>query len=204
MEKLLNQRTRHDDDTELIQAINSGDKSLFDDLVKKYENRLYRFGLRMCHEARDAEEMVQDTFLNVYRYLNDFRHESSFKNWLYKIASSACLKKKRKTTFSQQKEISLDDFMPGENNPVADKLPHWVSEPLEKILSDELSETIHIAIRAIPEKYRLVVVLRDLEGFSTEETAQILKLKPVTVKVRLHRARIFLKEKLQDYFKHDR
>lgn len=204
MPKNPERRTINDEDTELIKAINSGRKSLFYDLVKKYEQKLYNFGLRMCGETRDAEDMVQETFLNVYRYLSDFRYEASFKNWLYRIASSACIKKKRKSKFAPQKEISLEDFIPEDKENIPDSLPPWASEPLEKILNDELSDNIRKSILSLPEKYRIVLVLRDIEGFDTGETAQILNIKPATVKVRLHRARLFLKEKLKGYFEHDR
>jgi RNA polymerase sigma-70 factor, ECF subfamily len=144
--------------------------------------------------------MVQETFLNVYRYLADFRYESKFKNWLYRIASSTCIKKKRKSKFAPQKEISLEDFIPEDKENIPDSLPPWAFEPLEKVLNDELSGNIQKAILSLPEKYRIVIVLRDIEGFGTEETAQILKIKPASVKVRLHRARLFLKEKLKGYF----
>ena len=203
MEKKQEIQKITDEDTELIEAINSGKKDLFNDLVKKYEKKIYQFGLRMCREPRDAEEMVQDTFLNTYRFLKYFRQETKFKNWLFKIASSACLRKKRNNPVPWQNQISLEDFFKREGTNPTDQLPTWVSEPLENILNQESSEVIRKSISLIPEKYRLVLVLRDLEGFSTEETARILKLKPVTVKVRLHRARLYLKEKLKDYFEHE-
>ncbi len=204
MKKIPERKTISDEDTELITAINSGQKSLFYDLVKKYEQKLYNFGLRMCNEKRDAEDMVQDTFLNVYRYLSEFRYEASFKNWLYRIASSACIKRRRRSKFAPEKEISLEDFIPENKENIPDSLPPWASEPLEKVLNAELSDNIQKSILSLPEKYRIVLVLRDVEGFDTEETAQILNIKPASVKVRLHRARLFLKEKLKDYFEHDR
>lgn len=200
MQKIPERKKISDEDTELINAINSGHGSLFYNLVKKYEQKLYNFGLRMCGETRDAEDMVQETFLNVYRYLSDFRSESKFKNWLYRIASSTCIKRKRKSKFAPQKEISLEDSIPEDKENIPDSLPFWASEPLEKVLNDELSDNIQKAILSLPEKYRIVLVLRDIEGFSTEETAQILNIKSSSVKARLHRARLFLKEKLKDYF----
>jgi RNA polymerase sigma-70 factor (ECF subfamily) len=200
MRKIPERKKISDEDTELISAINSGRESLFHDLVKKYEQKLYNFGLKMCGETRDAEDMVQETFLNVYKYLADFRYEASFKNWLYRIASSACIKKRRRSKFAPRKEISLEDFIPEDKDNIPDSLPPWASEPLEKVLNDELSKNIRKAILLLPEKYRVVLVLRDIEGFGTEETAQILNIKPSSVKVRLHRARLFLKEKLKDYF----
>lgn len=200
MRKILKQKKVNDEDAGLVKAINSGDKSLFQNLVKKYEEKLYNFGLRMCGDTRDAEDMVQDTFLNVYKYMADFRYESSFKNWLYRIATSACIKKKRKSKFAPKKEISLEDFIPEDKERITERLPNWASEPLEKVLNAELSENINRSILTLPEKYRIVLVLRDVEGFSTEETARILNIKPASVKVRLHRARLFLKDRLKDYF----
>lgn len=189
-----------DEDTALIEAINSGQHGLFQELVKRYEQRLYNFGLRMCGDFCDAEDLVQDTFLNVFKYLKDFRFETKFKNWLYRIATSSCIKKRRKSKFAPDREISLDDYIPKDNGSVPTEIPDWAQMPLAQLLNEELSIHLKEAILALPEKYRLVVVLRDLEGFSTAETAQILNLKPSNVKVRLHRARLFLREKLKGYF----
>lgn len=193
-------RKTKDDDSELIEAINSGQKKLFFDLVKRYQHRLYNFGLRMCRDKSDAEDLVQETFFNVFKYLKNFRYETKFKNWLYRIAGSVCLKKRRKSKFAPERELSLEEFIPKEGEPVQTELPGWAAMPIDKLLNDELSDTVQTAIRSLPEKCRLVIVLRDIEEFSTEETAQILKISPANVKVRLHRARLFLKEKLQEYF----
>ena len=92
------QKTKNDDkDTELVRAINGGRQDLFYELVNRYEKSLYNFGLRMCDNPSDAEDMVQDTFLNVFKYLEGFRYETKFRNWLYRVATSACLKKKRRS-----------------------------------------------------------------------------------------------------------
>jgi RNA polymerase sigma-70 factor (ECF subfamily) len=191
-----------DKDTELIEAINSGRRELFQELVKRYDQKLYNFGLRMCGDVYDAEDLVQETFLNVFRYLKDFRYETKFKNWLYRVASSACIKKKRKSKFAPERELSLEEFVPAEEAQAAAEIPDWARMPLAQLLNEELSNVIKDAILSLPEKYRLVIVLRDLEGFSTAETAQILNLKPSNVKVRLHRARLFLRDKLKGYFEH--
>ena len=190
-----------DKDFGLIQAINSGQVDKFNELVKRYEQKLYNFSLRMCHDHSDAEDMVQDTFLNVFKYLKDFRYETKFKNWLYKVAASTCIKKRRKSKFAPEREISLDEFRPGDEAAAAEKVPEWALMPLDKLLNEELSSVIHRAILSIPRKYRMVIVLRDIEGFSTAETAQILNLSPANVKVRLHRARLYLRDKLKGYFK---
>jgi RNA polymerase sigma-70 factor (ECF subfamily) len=202
-EKNPNHKKIQDKDFELVRAINSGRTDKFHDLVKRYEQKLYNFSLRMCRDHRDAEDMIQETFLNVFRYLKNFRYETKFKNWLYKVAASTCIKKRRKSKFAPDKELSLDEFHPGNETEVPDHVPDWALMPLDKLLNQELSSTINREILSLPKKYRLVIVLRDIEGFSTAETAQILGLSPSNVKVRLHRARLFLKDKLKGYFEND-
>ncbi|HSO60608.1 MAG TPA: RNA polymerase sigma factor [Desulfobacterales bacterium] len=197
-----NRPTIDDDDTELIQAINSGQTEKFPELVRRYEQKLYNFGRRMCGNTGDAEDLVQDTFLNVFRYLKDFRHETKFKNWLYRVAASTCIKQRRRSKFAPERELSLEEFVPGEATGAAAQVPEWAQIPLEKLLNEELVHHLHEAILSLPEPYRLVVVLRDMEGFSTEETAQIMNISGANVKVRLHRARLFLREKLKGYFAH--
>ena len=201
--KRANRKEIKDKDFELIRAINSGQYDRFPDLVKRYEQKLYNFSLRMCRDPADAEDTVQETFLNVFRYLKDFRYETKFKNWLYRVAASTCIKKRRKSKFAPQRELSLDEFYPQSEAEISDQVPDWAQMPLDKVLSHELLDKINEAIVALPEKYRLVIVLRDIEGFSTAETAQILNLSDANVKVRLHRARLFLRDKLKGYFKNE-
>ena len=193
-----------DKDFDLIQAINSGEVEKFQDLVKRYEAKLYNFSLRMCRDPSDAEDMIQDTFLNVFRYLKNFRYEAKFKNWLYKVAASTCFKKRRKSKFAPDKELSLEEFLPNDEAEKPDHVPQWALIPLDKLLNEELAGVINKTIVSLPKKYRLVIVLRDIEGFSTTETAQILNLSPSNVKVRLHRARLYLRDKLKGYFENDR
>jgi RNA polymerase sigma-70 factor (ECF subfamily) len=192
-----------DKDSELIRAINSGQFDRFPELVKRYEQKLYNFSFRMCRDAADAEDAVQETFLNVFRYLKDFRYETKFKNWLYRVAASTCIKKRRKSKFAPEGELSLDEFMPQDKADVPDHVPEWALMPLDKLLNDELLDQISEAIYELPKKYRLVIVLRDIEGFSTAETAQILNLSDTNVKVRLHRARLFLRDSLKGYFENE-
>ena len=202
--KRANRKQIKDKDFELIQAINSGQFDRFPELVKRYEQKLYNFGLRMCRNAADAEDTVQETFLNVFKYLKDFRYETKFKNWLYRVATSTCIKKRRKSKFAPDRELSLDEFIPQDEAESPDQVPNWALMPLDKLLSNELLDKINQAIFSLPEKYRLVIVLRDIEGFSTAETAQILNLSAANVKVRLHRARLFLRDKLKGYFENER
>ena len=198
-----NRKTVSDDDTELVRAINAGHTERFQELVRRYEQKLYNFGRRMCRNESDAEDLVQDTFLNVYRFLKDFRYETKFKNWLYRVAANTSLKRQRRSKFAPEPELSLDEFARNEETEALGEVPEWAQMPLDQILNEELLETLNQAIWSLPEKYRIVVILRDVEEFSTEETAQILNLSPTNVKVRLHRARLFLRDRLKGYFSHD-
>ncbi len=198
-----NRKIVKDKDFDLIQSINAGEVDKFQDLVKRYDQKLYNFSLRMCRDHSDAEDMVQETFINVFRYLKDFRYESKFKNWLYKVAASTCIKKRRKSKFAPEKELSLDEFRPSDEAETPDRVPEWALMPLDKVLNEELAGAINRGILAIPKKYRMVIVLRDIEGFSTAETAQILNISPANVKVRLHRARLYLRDKLKGYFENE-
>ena len=203
IEKNQNRKIVKDNDFDLIQAFNSGQTEKFQDLVKRYEQKLYNFSLRMCRNTSDAEDMIQDTFLNVFKYLKNFRHETKFKNWLYKVAASTCIKKRRKSKFAPDRELSLNEFLPDDEAEKPDSVPEWAMLPLDKLLNEELSSVINTTILTLPKKYRVVIILRDIEGFGTAETAQILNLSPSNVKVRLHRARLFLRDKLKGYFEND-
>lgn len=197
----MNRKKITDSDSAMIEAINGGDMESFEKLAARYDKKLYRFGLRLCGDTQDAEDLVQDTLLNVFRYLKNFRFETRFKNWLYRIATSVCIKKRRKSKFAPERELSLEEFLPGKDDPIPDHVPAWAQLPSQQVLNGELTEILHKAILDLPEKYRVVTVLRDIEGFSTRETAQILDITPVNVKVRLHRGRLFLRDRVKGYFK---
>ena len=134
---------KKDEDYDLVQAINAGKIELFSELVARYEKKLYNFSLRMCGNVQHAEDMVQETFLNVFKYLNGFRHETKFKNWLYKVAASTCIKKRRKSKFAPEKELSLEEFGPANQTEAPDHVPEWALMPLDKLLNQELSNTIN-------------------------------------------------------------
>lgn len=192
-----------DEDLELIDSIHKGKAEILQRLVEKYQKRIYNFGLKICPNPQDAEDLVQESFINVFKYLKDFRRESSFKNWLFRIASSVCNKMKRKSKFAPERELSLEEFMPSDHGMEKTETPQWAVEPVENLLNLELSDKIQAAIAQVPTDYRLVIVLRDMEGFSTEETARILHITTTNVKVRLHRARLFVRDALKEYYEHE-
>ena len=187
-------------DKRLLDAIDSGDKAAFTELMRKYEGRLYNFGLKVCKNVTDAEDLVQETFVNVFKSISGFRQETTLKNWIYKIAANACWQMRRKSKFAPEKELSLESFMPEDHASIDKAPPAWASQPIEQLLNRELSDRIRTAVNELPERYKLVLVLRDMEGFSTQETATILEITEQNVKVRLHRARLFLREELKTYY----
>ncbi|MEJ2639122.1 MAG: RNA polymerase sigma factor [Desulfosarcinaceae bacterium] len=203
MANLEKKKKVEDADSELIAAINTGQVERFGELVERYQGKLYNFGLKMCGDSHDAEDMVQDTFLNVFRYLKDFRYETKFRNWLYRIATSTCIKRRRKSKYAPDRELSLEEFLPQDEADISEAVPRWAAQPLDQVLNEELHRRLKTAILDLPDKYRLVLVLRDVEGFSTAETAEILNLSTANVKVRLHRARLSLREDLKGYFENE-
>jgi RNA polymerase sigma-70 factor (ECF subfamily) len=191
-----------DADSELVAAIAAGATERFAEIVERYARRIYSFSRRMCRDEAEAEDLVQETFLNAFRYLGEFRYETKFRNWLYRIAASTCIRRMRRSRFAPERELSLEEIEPGAEAAFDGGVPAWARAPLDQLLDEELFDRLNRAIRELPEKYRLAVVLRDIEGFDTEEAAQIMGISPANLKVRLHRARMFLKEKLKGYFEH--
>lgn len=194
MENPLQQKKQKTDaDSSLIRKINEGNPHLMENLVARYAEKLYGFGLKICRNPTDAEDLVQDTFINMIRYLKYFRYETKFRNWLYRIAVTACIRMRRKSKFAPDTEISLDDSEYADLSNARFK-DSSIEEPVDAIITKEEGEALKNAIHQLPPQYRLILVLRDVEGFSVEETARITGLSQSNVKVRLHRARNQVKE----------
>ena len=187
-------------DAQLIEAFKAGSMAAMEAIVSRYEDRIFTFGLKMCGQLQDAEDIMQETFLNAFRYLNGFRQETKLRNWLFKIASSACIKKRRKKKCEPDHELSLDAF-PGNGENTTYQIPDWSNDPSSAVMQGEMKQIMDTAIQALPHKNKLVFNLRDIEGFSTKETADILGISVESVKTRLHRARRFLREKIAKAYK---
>jgi len=190
------------DEGALVEASRSGDPGAQEALVRRYQDRVYGFAMRMCRNVEDAKDILQETFLGMIRALPDFRGESRFTTWLYRIASNACLKKHRRGVFDPEPEqiLSLDALMP---RPDAEgrkpEIPDWSEDAERALLRGELARQMEAAIHALPPEYRIVLLLRDVEGFSAEETAEMLRLSVPAVKSRLHRARVIVRQQLGQY-----
>ncbi|MDZ7698457.1 MAG: sigma-70 family RNA polymerase sigma factor [Deltaproteobacteria bacterium] len=183
-------------DAQLIEAFKAGSMAAMEAIVNRYEDRIFTFGLKMCGQLQDAEDIMQETFLNAFRYLDGFRQETKLRNWLFKIASSACIKKRRKKKCEPDHELSLDAF-PGNGKNTTYQIPDWSNDPSSAVMRGEMKQIMDTAIQALPHKNKLVFNLRDIEGFSTKETADILGISVESVKTRLHRARRFLRKNRQ-------
>jgi RNA polymerase sigma-70 factor (ECF subfamily) len=193
--------TSHSSDITLIRKAQAGDPHAFSELVKRYEQTIYSFSFKVCRDKEKAEETLQDTFINVYRKLDQFNGESKFSTWLYSIVTNNCLMKRRKRKIDEEM-VYLDEPPIGDHEGQERlTIPSWNETPAEELMRAELHSHLDEAIQKLPLDYRIVFILRDIENKGAEETAKILKLSVPAVKSRLRRARVFLRERLNDYMK---
>ena len=197
--------TAHLSDQEIIRRAQNGDDHAFTQLVKRYESLVYSFAFKVCRDQEKASETWQDTFVNVYRKLHQFDGRSKFTTWLYSIVTNSC-KMKRRHRKLDLATVSIDapstphGHGDGEHEEeITQTIPSWKETPLDTVMDRELRSMLDKAIEKLPYDYRVVFVLRDVEGLSAEQTGKILKLSVPAVKSRLRRARVFLRERLNPY-----
>lgn len=188
-------------DAALISRVKSGDERAFTELVKRYEQTVWGFAFKLCRNEEKAQESFQDTFINVYRKIGQFDSRSKFSTWLYSIVANNCLMHRRKRKLEGLLE-SLDEAPDTEDKNVQKQLAAWDDSPIETMMNKEMREQLDEAIQELPDEYKVVFVLRDLEEKTAEETAKILKLSVPAVKSRLRRSRIFLRHKLHGLMAH--
>lgn len=181
-----------------IEALRAGDRAEFARLVDAYSAPIYRLGLKMLNSPQDAEDVLQNTFLNAFTHLADFEGRSSVSTWLYRIASNEALMLLRR----KKNTINLDDFQPedSEETPLPEVFVDWSALPEDELLSGESKKALEAAVKKLPESLRMVFFLRDIEGISIKDTAEILNLTETNVKTRLLRARMFLRKQLSVYY----
>ena len=181
-----------------LEALIAGDRAEFARLVDEYSGPIYRLGLRMLGNPQDAEDVLQNTFLNALTHIQNFEGRSSLATWLYRIASNEALMLIRK----KKPEVNLEDVEGGDED--EDLKPtqfvDWSGLPEDELLSGEGNRFLDDAIRTLPESLRIVFLLRDVEGLSIKETADALNLTETNVKTRLLRARMHLREGLSAYY----
>ncbi|MGQ0810941.1 MAG: RNA polymerase sigma factor [Nitrospiraceae bacterium] len=168
----------------------------FDQIYRDHVDLIYRYAHRLCGEVDAAKDIVQETFLNAYRGFKTFRGDSQVSTWLYTIASRACLRMRRKRQGEPERKLSLEEFIPTSEGEFRLQIPMEGLTPEEALQNKELRRALNHAIEKLPQKYRMVLVLRDMEGLSAKEVGKIVGLNERAVKSRLHRARLFVRREL--------
>lgn len=168
----------------------------FDALYRDHVDLMYRFATRLCGETEAAKDLVQETFLNAYRGYNAFRGDAQVSTWLYAIASRACMRMRRKRKGEPDRELSLEEFIPTSEGEFRLQIPVEGLSPEEALQNKQLRQALDDAIARLPKKYRMVLILRDMEGLSAKEVGSIVGLNERAVKSRLHRARLFVRREL--------
>lgn len=176
-------------DTDLLTAARVGDKTALEKLIERHQAQVYRFGMKMCRDPEDARDVLQETMLAMARGIRDFRGASSISTWLYTVARSFCIKKRRRSKFAPN-ETSLDAAGSAEAAALTDP----ARPPDEALASKQVEQALEHAIRALDPMYREVLLLRDVEGLSAPEVAEVLGITVQAVKSRLHRARVAVRD----------
>src|SRR5438874_3084703 len=187
------------EDLALVQAAREGDIAAFEQLLKRYDRNVFRIAQHITQNREDAEDVVQDAFLKAYENLDQFQGNSKFYTWLVRIAVNESLMKLRRRKTS--KTVSMDEDVETEEGSMPREFADWSPNPEQQYGQSELSDILRKTIQGLPTSFRTVFVLRDVEGLSTEETAEMLSLSIPAVKSRLLRARLQLRERLNKYFK---
>lgn len=184
-------------DTLLIERVLQGDRTAFDELVARHRDQVERMLLRICTDREQAEDTAQETFVQAYRALHQFRGLSAFSTWLRRIAHNICLRKRQQARRMQQQ--SLEHLEAGDATQAPRQMTSPLPGPADVALQREWQQAVEQAIQDLPDSYRPVFILRGVQGMSTEEVSKTLGLTEAAVKARLHRARNFLKERLSPY-----
>ena len=191
------------DDVALARDLIAGDPGAFDRFVEVFRSKIFHYAQMVCGQREDAEEVTQDTLFKVFSNFGQLREPERVKAWVFRIARNECLMRKRKSVFAPTQELSLDDFLPHQDQDDGRRLEiaDWSALPDDQALRGELRSVVYAAIEKLPEIYRAVMTLRDIEELSTEETADALDISVEAVKTRLHRARLAVRQKLEEYMK---
>jgi RNA polymerase sigma-70 factor, ECF subfamily len=173
-------------DDQLLAALRRGEEAALDTLLRRYQSRVYRFGMKMCGDPEDAKDVLQETLFAMARGVRDFRGASSLSTWLYSIARSFCIKKRRRSKFAPSESQSLDTVSAADGTQLADSQPG----PEEDLARRQIETALAHAIASLEPSSREVLVLRDIEGLTAPQVAEVLGVTVDAVKSRLHRARL--------------
>lgn len=187
-----------DNEAQLVAAAKAGDLSAFEALVNRYERKIFRLGQNITQNREDAEDVMQDAFLKSFEHLDKFHGDSRFYTWLVRITVNQALMKLRKRRPNQ---VSLDEPVETDDDLMPREVEDWGPNPEQRYAQAELNEILTQVINKLDPAFRVVFLLRDVEEFSTQETAELLGLSVPAVKSRLLRARLKLRQKLNKFFK---
>lgn len=187
------------DDLALVAEAKAGSYEAFEELVSRYENKIYRLGVNITGNSEDAEDVLQEAFLKAFQHLGEFRADSRFYTWLVRIAVNEALMKLRKQRSSRT--VPLEDDIGEDGDTIPRELADWKPNPEQIYAQAEIENILREAAQKLPASYRTVFLLRDVEDLSTAEAASVLGLTEGTVKARLFRARLMLREELSKVFK---
>lgn len=191
-------------DVRLARELLAGKHEAFDRFVAAYHEKIFRYGYAMCGQREDAEEIAQETLMKVFESLGQLREPERLKSWVFRIAKNACLMKRRKSVFAPRTEVSLDKLMPARTQDASGsrlEIADWSGLPDHLAINTELHERLGKSVHELPEIYRSAFLLRDVEGLSTEEAAEVLEVTPDVIKQRLHRGRLILRKNLDDFLR---
>jgi RNA polymerase sigma-70 factor (ECF subfamily) len=184
-------------DVGLVDEFKAGDVSAFEEIISRYESKVMNLALRFTRNQEDAEEVMQDVFTTVYRKIDGFRGQSAFSSWLYRVTMNSSFMKIRAR--NRRRAVYLEEIEPSTTQ-------NWVGNRTEMFDIDfmssrhELREAIEVAIKELPEDYRAIFILRDIDGLSNEAVGKVLHLSVPAVKSRLHRSRLLMRQQLKKHY----
>lgn len=186
------------EDLDLVHATQNGDVSAFEQLVERYDRKLLRLAEHITRNREDSQDAVQEAFLKAFQHLDGFREDSQFSTWLFRITVNQALMKLRKQRTT--KEVSLDEDFQADGDMLPREVEDWAPNPEELYQTSELRDILIRSLEGLRPILGIVFFLRDIEGLSEDQTAEVLDVSPSAVKARLWRARLQLRELLSEYF----
>jgi RNA polymerase sigma-70 factor (ECF subfamily) len=194
-------RDKHANGADLLARLQAGEERALDDLSAAYRSKIFQLAFRYLRNTEDAEEVTQDVLFKVYRKVGTFRGDAALSSWIYRITFNAAMSRLRTARYqrAQTEDRLAAASVDGDSWSMCPEIADWSRMADEGVLRSQLRRQVVSAVMALPAIYRAPVVLRDLQGMSTEEASAVLRLKDQTLKSRLHRGRLILREQLADF-----
>ena len=185
----------------LLARLQAGEESALRDLAEAYGSKIYQLAFRYLRNKEDAEEVMQDVLYKVYRKVGAFRGDAALSSWIYRITFNAAMSRLRTAKYqrTQNDELSMTVAEGDDSAPARHEVADWSDMADERVFRSQLRRKVFSAILALPAIYRAPVMLRDIQGMSTEEASEILRVKDQTLKSRLHRGRVILRKQLSEF-----